>query len=46
MRAFRIELSDDHLVLAHTFSRFEYERVETLPYSDLEPGVKVSRFTL
>ena len=38
-RAFLIELEGDHLVLSHTFSRFEYERVETLPYSDLEPGV-------
>lgn len=38
-RAFNIELTGDHLVLAHTFSRFEYRRVETTPYSDLEPGV-------
>ena len=39
MRSFLIELEGDHLVLSHTFSRFEYTRIETLPYSDLEPGV-------
>jgi len=38
-RVFTIELMGDRLVLAHTFSRFEYDRVETTPYSDLEPGV-------
>lgn len=38
-RVFLIELTGDHLVLSHTFSRFEYKRVPTTPYSDLEPGV-------
>ena len=38
-RAFMIELAGDHLVLAHTFSRFEFRRIATTPYTDLEPGV-------
>jgi len=38
-RAFNIELTGDHLVLSHTFSRFEFRRIPTTPYTDLEPGV-------